>query len=103
MLAVCAFRSCPFALAAHSGSLGHHERMVAEEVALSKDCVVQKWSRPANGTLEEEFMGKSPTRMAVFAASVVLIVGACSPAATTAPSTGPGATTGPAATTAIDR
>ena len=51
MLAVCAFRSCPFALAAHSGSLGHHERMVAEEVALSKDCVVQKWSRPANGTL----------------------------------------------------
>jgi alpha-glucoside transport system substrate-binding protein len=40
-----------------------------------------------------------PTRMAVFAASVVLIVGACSPAATTAPSTA-GATTGPGATTA---
>jgi alpha-glucoside transport system substrate-binding protein len=43
-------------------------------------------------------MGKKPSTMAVFAATVVLIVGACSPAATTAP-TGPAAT-GPAATAA---
>jgi alpha-glucoside transport system substrate-binding protein len=43
-------------------------------------------------------MVKKPSTMAVFAAVVVLIVGACSPAATTAP-TGPAAT-GPAATTA---
>jgi alpha-glucoside transport system substrate-binding protein len=43
-------------------------------------------------------MGQKPRTMAVFAAAVVLIVGACTPAATTAPS-GPAAT-GPAATTA---
>ena len=36
-------------------------------------------------------MGKKPSRMAVFAAVVVLIVGACSPAASTSP-TGPAAT-----------
>jgi alpha-glucoside transport system substrate-binding protein len=44
-------------------------------------------------------MGKKPSTMAVFVASVVLIVGACSPAATTAPSTA-AATTGPVATPA---
>jgi alpha-glucoside transport system substrate-binding protein len=43
-------------------------------------------------------MGKHHSTMAALAAVVVLIVAACSPAATTAPSTGPGATT-PAATT----
>ncbi|MEA2675191.1 MAG: alpha-glucoside transport system substrate-binding protein [Chloroflexota bacterium] len=42
-------------------------------------------------------MGKKPSTMAVFVAIVVLIVGACSPAATTAPSTA-AATTGPVAT-----
>lgn len=49
-------------------------------------------------------MEKKPSTMAVFAAVVVLIVGACSPAATTAPSapsaTTPAATT-PAATTPV--
>src|SRR6478736_1243302 len=49
--------------------------------------------------VEEESMGKKPWTMAAFAAVFVLIVAACGPAATTAPSTGPGATT-PAATTA---
>jgi alpha-glucoside transport system substrate-binding protein len=43
-------------------------------------------------------MGNRPSRMAAFVAIVVLIVGACSPAATTAPSTA--ATSGPGATTA---
>jgi alpha-glucoside transport system substrate-binding protein len=48
--------------------------------------------------VEEELMGKKPSVMAAFAVIVVLIVGACTPAASTAPT---GATaTGPAATTA---